>query len=432
MSVIVVIGLQWGDEAKGKMADLFSEQADVVARFNGGDNAGHTVVNQYGTFKLRLIPNGISNPKTQCMIGAGVVVNLETLITEVEMIQERGIELESRLWISPRCHVVMPYHPMIEEIYETAKGESRTGTTRRGMGPVHADKVSYNGIRLADFGDLERLRKKLSIQLKVKNALFRAFGLEPLQLEELLEEKMAQYKRLRRVVREPYGYLQEALARDACIVLEGAQGTLLDNNWGTYPFCTASNTLAGAAAAGMGIAPQWISRVVGVAKAYTSRVGSGPMPTELLDETGETLRREGQEYGTVTGRARRCGWLDADAVQFTASLNGATELALTKLDVLDSLPVIKIGVGYRQKGASPQAEEGLWHYWQLDACDLDEYEPVYIEMDGWQQASSQARRFDDLPRQAQAYIRKVEELVGVPVRYVSVGPEREATIEVKG
>jgi adenylosuccinate synthase len=251
-----------------------------------------------------------------------------------------------------------------------------------------------------------------------------------LELEAVLAEKMGQYERLRKVVREPFGYLQEALARDAFIVLEGAQGTLLDNNWGTYPFCTASNTLAGGAADGLGIAPRWISRVIGVSKAYTSRVGSGPMPTELLDETGEVLRHEGQEYGTVTGRARRCGWLDADAVRFTAQLNGATEVALTKLDVLDKLPVIQIGVGYQPKSAKGKLAAEVGHYWQGDACWLEECEPVYIEMEGWQQATGQARQFVDLPRQAQAYVRKVEELVGVPIRFVSVGPERSATIQV--
>lgn len=430
MSVIVVTGLQWGDEAKGKMADLFSEQADVVARFNGGDNAGHTVVNKYGTFKLRLIPNGISNPKTQCIIGPGVVVNLETLSTELDMIQNSGIELESRLWVSPRCNVVMPYHPMIEQIYETAKGARRTGTTHRGMGPVYADKVSYNGIRLSDFTDIDRLREKIQVQLKIKNALFREFELEELNLEQVLQEKIDQYSRLRKVVREPFGYLQEALARGDCIVLEGAQGTLLDNDWGTYPFCTASNTLAGGAAAGMGIAPQWISRVVGVAKAYTSRVGSGPMPTELLDETGEILRREGQEYGTVTGRPRRCGWLDASALRFAVRLNGVTELALTKLDVLDTLPTLKISIGYRQTENLSGGSGELMHYWQGDAHWLEHCEPVYIEMEGWQQSIRLVRRFADLPGQAQAYVRKVEELVGVSVRYISVGPERYDTIFV--
>jgi adenylosuccinate synthase len=426
MTVSVVIGLQWGDEAKGKMVDLLCQDADVVARFNGGDNAGHTVVNQFGTFKLRLTPNGIANPKTHCMIGPGVVVNLNTLLGELDYIRSAGIEMESRLWVSPRCHVVMPYHPMVEGIYEDAKGSSKTGTTRRGMGPVYADKVSYNGIRLADFADEARLRAKLAVQIKLKNALFAAHGIDLLDLETVLSDYLQKFQRISSMVREPFGYLQEALTSGANIVMEGAQGALLDNDWGTYPYCTASTTTAGGACAGLGIAPGWIERVIGVAKAYTSRVGSGPMPTELLDEMGQALRDEGQEYGTVTGRPRRCGWLDMDLVRFTCQLNGCTELALTKLDVLDKLPMIKIGVGYRHPGAP----ERIAHYWEGDAHWLEECEPVYIEMEGWQKSTRLVRRFDDLPAQAQAYVRKVEELAGVSVSFVSVGAEREEIIRL--
>jgi len=347
MSVTAVVGLQWGDEAKGKVVDLLSQQAYIVARFNGGDNAGHTVVNPFGTFKVRLTPNGFSNPKTICVIGPGVVVNLATLVDEIAMIRRSGIDLSDRLWVSPRCNVVMPYHPMLETIYEQAKGAASTGTTRRGMGPVYADKASYNGIQLSDLADESQFAEKLHVQLALKNPFFAAFDLPPMDFETIYREKLEQFAKVRDAVREPYGLIQEALTKDASIVLEGAQGALLDNNWGTYPFCTASITLAGGATAGLGVAPRWIGRVIGVTKAYTTRVGSGPMPTELKDEFGETLQKEGQEYGTVTGRARRCGWFDADLVRFTAQLNGATELALTKLDVLDTLPTIKICVGYQ-------------------------------------------------------------------------------------
>ena len=421
MTVTVVIGLQWGDEAKGKMVDILCQNADIVARYNGGDNAGHTVVNSYGTFKLRLVPNGIANPKTQCVIGPGVVVNLDTLLGELEYIHSKGIKLSERFWLSPRCHVVMPYHPMLEEVYENAKGSARTGTTGRGMGPVYADKVSYNGIRLADLAHPQVFKEKLRIQLEVKNTLFRACAMPPLDLETIYQEKLSAYARLQPMVRESFGLVQEALQRGANLLLEGAQGALLDNDWGTYPFATASTTVAGGACAGLGIAPHLIRRVVGVAKAYTSRVGSGPMPTELLDEAGQALRDEGQEYGTVTGRPRRCGWLDAELVHFTAQLNGATELALTKLDVLDHLPTIKICAGYHH----PQTPERVAHYWEGDAHWLAQCEPVYIEMPGWQQSTRQARRFADLHPQAQAYVHKVEELVGVPVSYISVGPGRE-------
>jgi len=416
--------MQWGDEAKGKIVDLLSPQADIVARFNGGDNAGHTVVNEYGTFKLRLTPNGISNPETQCVIGPGVVVNPSTLIEESKMIRQSGIDLKERLWISPRCNVVMPYHSMLESIYEEVKGISRTGTTKRGIGPVFADKVSYNGIRLFDLADEIIFAGKLRLQLSIKNPIFEAFKLEPLDFDSLYKEELALFAQIREYVREPFGLIQKTLTRGGEIVLEGAQGALLDNTWGTYPFCTASVTLAGGATAGLGIAPRWIQRVIGVTKAYTTRVGAGPMPTELSDHTGAILQKEGKEYGTVTGRPRRCGWFDAESVRFTTQLNGVTELALTKLDVLDTLPMVKICTGYRRADTG----ERLWHYWELDSHRLEECKPVYIEMEGWNKPTRSARSFEALPAQAQAYVRKIEELVGAPVRYVSVGPEREATI----
>ncbi|PWB54626.1 MAG: adenylosuccinate synthase [Anaerolineales bacterium] len=424
MSVSMVVGAQWGDEAKGKIVDLLSQAASITARFNGGDNAGHTVVNDYGTFKVRLTPNGFANPHTTCIIGPGVVVNLATLISEIKIIKEAGIDLSERLWISPRCHVVMPYHPLVEAIYEQAKGDASTGTTRRGMGPVYADKVSYNGIRLVDMQDETTFREKLSIQLKVKNSLFQANGLETLELDALIEQKIIEFRQVQSMVRESFGLVQKALKENASIVLEGAQGALLDNTWGTYPFCTASTTISGGVTAGLGIAPKWITRVIGVAKAYITRVGRGPMLTELNDATGQVLQKEGQEYGTVTGRPRRCGWFDADLVKFTSQLNGYSEIALTKLDVLDTLPKIKICVGYHLHGK----REPLVHYWEGDARWLEQFEPEYIEMDGWLQPTKQVRKFGELPSQAQAYVRKIEELVETPVSMVSVGPERNATI----
>ncbi|MCC7128850.1 MAG: adenylosuccinate synthase [Anaerolineae bacterium UTCFX2] len=426
MPVTAVVGLQWGDEAKGKFVDLLSPNADLVARFGGGDNAGHTVVNEFGTFKLRLMPNGFSNAKTICAIGPGVVVNPQTLIEEIETVQNSGIELESRLWVSPRCNLVMPYHRLLEGIYEEARGAAKTGTTRRGIGPVFADKVSYNGIRFFDLKHEDQFARKLKLQLALKNPILRAFGVEPLEFDALFSEVSSQYSRLKPYIREPFGLAQQMLAEGGEILLEGAQGALLDNNWGTYPFCTASITLAGGACAGFGIAPHAIRRVVGVTKAYTTRVGAGPMPTELFDETGEKLQQAGQEFGTVTGRARRCGWFDAELVRFTSQLNGATELALTKLDVLDELPALKICIGYRRA----EGGDRLWHYWELDAEELALCEPVYLELEGWRQSTTAARNFAQLPAQAQAYVRKVEELVGVPVKFVSVGPGREATIVV--
>jgi adenylosuccinate synthase len=426
MTVTAVIGLQWGDEAKGKIVDMLSPGVDVVARFNGGDNAGHTVVNSYGTFKVRLTPNGFSSPGTLCVIGPGVVVNLATLISEIEQIQQSGIDLRSRLWVSPRCHLVMPYHPMIESIYEQAKGLARTGTTKRGMGPVFADKVSYNGIRLFDLADRSIFAEKLRLQLSIKNTLFEAFGLSQLDFDQVYQQTLQLYTQVQECVREPFGLIQETLARGGSILLEGAQGALLDNNWGTYPYCTASITLSGGASAGLGIAPQRIEQVVGVAKAYTTRVGAGPMPTELNDSIGQAIQNAGQEFGTVTGRPRRCGWLDAELLRFTSQLNGATRLALTKLDVLDGLETVKICVGYRH----PQNSDRLWRYWEVDAHGLEACQPIYIEMPGWLRPTTGVRDFAALPSEAQAYVRKVEELVGVPVGYVSVGPQREATIQI--
>jgi len=425
MSVTAVVGMQWGDEAKGKFVDYLGSSARIIARYNGGDNAGHTVINPLGTFKLRLMPSGIFNPGATCVIGPGVVINLATILDEIRLVQQAGVELETRLWLSPRCHVVMPYHPMVESIYETAKGQSRTGTTGRGMGPVYADKVSYNGIRLFDLADETVLAEKLRVQLAIKNPLFKAFGLPPLELQPVLQEKLAQYAQIAAYVRDPFGRIQEALTGDEDILLEGAQGSLLDNDWGTYPFSTASTTLAGGASAGLGIAPHTIQRVVGVAKAYTSRVGAGPMPSELFDEDGETLRREGQEYGTVTGRPRRCGWFDADLLRFTAQINGATELALTKLDVLDSLATIKIGAGYRMEGDETGS---LRHYREGDALWLGDARPEYLEMPGWQQPTRGLRDFNALPAAARAYISRIEELVGVSISMVATGPDREDVI----
>jgi adenylosuccinate synthase len=362
-----------------------------------------------------------------------VVVNLTTLIDEIKTIEETGLNLTERLWVSPRCHVVMPYHPMLESIFEEARGKARTGTTKRGMGPVYADKVSYNGIRLFDLADEDLFAEKLRIQLAIKNPIFEAFGMAPLAFQQVFEEKRAQYAQIQDVVREAFGFVQETLAEGGHLLLEGAQGALLDNNWGSYPYCTASITLAGGAPAGLGIAPAWITRVVGIAKAYTTRVGGGPMPSELFDEVGEIIRDEGQEFGTVTGRPRRCGWFDADLVRFTTQLNGATELAITKLDVLDKLPTLKIGVGYHRpasKAPEVAGQERTWHYWELDAHQMEECKPIYIEMEGWRSSTRSIRDFAQLPPQAQAYVRKIEELVDVPVRFISVGPEREATIQV--
>ncbi len=426
MTVTAVIGLQWGDEAKGKFVDLLSPEADLVARFNGGDNAGHTVVNELGTFKLRLTPNGFANPQTQCVIGPGVVVNLHTLISEIKKIEDVGIELRRRLWISPRCNVVMPYHPLVESVYEEAKGLARTGTTRRGMGPVFADKASYNGILFSDLANEALFSGKLKIQLHLKNVLLKAFGAEVLDYDWVHEEIMSAFRQVQECVREPFGLVQEYLSEHKAILLEGAQGALLDNTWGTYPFCTASTTTVGGACAGLGIAPRWIDKVVGVAKAYTTRVGAGPMPTEDTGHVGRQIQEAGQEYGTVTGRPRRCGWFDAELVRFTCRLNGVTDLALTKLDVLDGFETIKICTGY----TTGPGRGATRCYWEVDAHQLDEIHPVYEDLPGWMTPTTSVRHFHDLPHNARAYVQRIEALCDTHVSYVSVGPERDATIRL--
>lgn len=426
MGVTVIVGAQWGDEAKGKISALLAEQSAVVGRYNGGDNAGHTVINEAGSFGLRLMPSGAFNPDINVVIGPGTVINLDTLCEEVEKLAEAGISLEGRFWVSPRCNVVLPYHRAVEAIYEQAKGGGKTGTTKRGMGPVYADKVSYNGIRLFDLANPATFAEKLEIQLRVKNPLLEAFDMAPLDFDAIYDDTLAKFERVVQYAREPFGMLQEKLEAGEEVLAEGAQSALLDNTWGTYPFCTASNTLAGGVAAGLGIAPKWIERAIGVVKTYTARVGNGPFPTELFDSAGEMLRVEGHEYGTVTGRPRRCGWFDAELVRFTTQLNGFDEIALTKLDVLDKFHEIRICVGYR----SPEGGESLAHYWAGDAHWLEEVEPVYETVEGWQEPTADVRRFEDLPRQAQAYMRRLEELIGVQASMLSVGPGPEAMIEL--
>jgi adenylosuccinate synthase len=423
MPVTIVIGTQWGDEAKGKISDILAEDADIVARFNGGDNAGHTVVNQFGTFKQRLIPSGIFNEKAVSVVGPGVVLNLNTITGELLDLASRGIDIKDRLWISPRCHIVLPYHKLIEELTEKAKGDLKTGTTKRGMSPVYADKVSYNGIRLFDLMDRDKFLKKVTTQLAIKNPTLEAFGFEALEAEKIVDDVLEKFEMIQNVVREPIEMIHNALIDQANVLVEGAQSTLLDNTWGTYPYCTSSTTVTGGITAGLGIAPKWIRRVIGVAKTYSGRVGNGPFPTELLDETGDHIREVGQEYGTVTGRPRRCGWFDAELVRFSSMLNGVSEIALTKLDVLDNLPEIKFSTHY-ETGENNQK----LRYWEGDADALFECDPVYETMDGWMESTANTREYSALPENAQNYIERLENLLGYPISMVSVGPGREEII----
>ena len=419
MSVTAVIGSQWGDEGKGKVVDYLAEGADYVARFNGGNNAGHTVINQFGTFKIHLVPSGIFARNAVGLIGGGVVIDPAVLINEIDLLNSAGVGIEGRLWISPRSHLIMPYHKILDGLYEEAKGAGATGTTRRGIGPVFADKVSYNGIRWSDFAS-EMFESRLKVQLELKNKIIVALGGETLKYEEVRDMYGEYYTRLRPYIRELFSIVQDGLKTNKNFLLEQAMGTFLDTDWGTYPFVTASTTIPSAASAGLGIPPRYITNVVAVTKAYTTRVGAGPLPTEIHDAESEAYGKFGETAAT-TGRTRRVGWLDLELVGTAVALSGVTELCLTKLDVLSGLAEIQVCVGYRLKGKGVS-------YADVDTYGLDEVEPVYETVKGWTEDISKARSFGELPVQAQEYVKMIENAVGVPVKWIGVGPERDATI----
>ncbi len=427
MPVTVILGTQWGDEGKGKAIDTFGGHFDYVARYNGGNNAGHTIVNEYGTFKIHLVPSGIFYPNATCLIGGGVVIDPAVLIDEMKALRAAGIKLEKRLLISPRAHVIMPYHRILDGLYEQAKGAGATGTTRRGIGPTYADKVSYNGIRWTDFADASLFASKLRVQLKLKNEIIRALGGEPLDFEAVRSDYLRFYQEIKPFITELFPIVQAGLRAGKKFLLEQAMGTCLDPDWGTYPFVTASTTLASAATAGLGIPPGEIKRVIGVTKAYTTRVGAGPMPTEIKpDQAGaSSLDRAAveafREVGATTGRARRAGWFDAELTRFAVQVNGAAKLFLTKLDILGEFDEIKICTGYELNGKRV-------HYCDVDAYGLDRVTPIYRTVRGWKQDIRGIRRYADLPRRARAYVELIEKLVDAPVGWVANGPEREAVM----
>jgi adenylosuccinate synthase len=419
MSVTAVIGSQWGDEGKGKVVDYLSEQADYVARFNGGNNAGHTVINTFGTFKIHLVPSGVFAQNTVGLIGGGVVIDPAVLLEEIELLNRAGVGVEGRLWVSPRSHLIMPYHKILDGLYEEAKGAGATGTTRRGIGPVFADKVSYNGIRWSDFGS-KAFESRLQVQLELKNKIISALGGDALRYEEVRDTYREYYLKLKPYIRELFSIVQDGLLANKHFLLEQAMGTFLDTDWGTYPFVTASTTIPSAASAGLGIPPRFITNVVGVTKAYTTRVGAGPLPTEIHDTESDAYRKFAETAAT-TGRTRRVGWLDLEIVRTAVQLSGATELCLTKLDVLSGLNEIKVCTRY-ELSCDPV------RYADVDAYGLDNVETIYETVPGWQEDISQARSFHELPINAQNYVKMIEEAAGVPVKWIGVGPEREATI----
>jgi len=425
MSAIVVIGGQWGDEGKGRMVDLLAQDAAIVARYSAGDNAGHTIVNHLGKFALHLVPAGIFYPDKLCLIGNGVVVNPQVLLDEIQQLESRGVSTK-HLYVSDRAQVLMPYHLLLDGLEEQVRGAGALETTRRGVGPAFADKVARLGIRMADLIDAEALRARLEFVLPLKNALLeRLYEAPPLEFEELYRAYVDYGCRLKPYVRDTSSIVRQALDRGEQVLLEGAQGSLLDLDAGTYPYVTSStpSSLAAGAAVGIGIGPTQIERVVGVYKAYMTRVGAGPMPTELLDETGDIIRREGPapEFGATTGRPRRCGWFDAVASRYSVLVNGVTAAALTRLDVLDNFPAIQVCTAYELDG-------GRLESFPATTAVLARAKPVFEEHRGWRKDTSDVRRFGDLPKEAQAYVERIEGLLGCPIEVVSVGPERDQAI----
>lgn len=424
MPAVVILGAQWGDEGKAKIIDLLAQRAHCVVRYQGGCNAGHTVVRDGETFKFHLVPSGILYPGKTCLIGPGTVIATEVLQEEITKLQEKNIPL-GRLCISPRAHLTMPHHMELDGANEDRLGDDKIGTTRRGIGPTYEDKVGRIGLRV---GDLllkpELLMKRLTRIAEQKNPiLLKVYGLPALEAERL----MAQCENYRKIL-EPYvadtdEILARALQQNRNILLEGAQGTMLDLDHGTYPYVTSSNPTAGGACIGSGLGPKAISRVIGVAKAYTTRVGAGPFPTELFDESGQHLAQVGVEFGTTTGRARRCGWFDAVAMRYSARINGMDGLAITKLDVFDGLEELQLCVAYRNRETGELIETFPSH---IEI--LEQMEPVYESFPGWPGTIREVRQFQDLPKEAKRFLSRLSEVVGVPLSIISVGPDRHQTI----
>ena len=421
MTVTAVVGAQWGDEGKGRIIDYLAQQAEMVIRFQGGDNAGHTVVNDQGTFALHLVPSGIFNPDTACIIGTGTVVYPDAVMEELDLLRGSGVNVDN-LWISERAQLLMPYHRLLDGLEEGRRqGDRKIGTTRRGIGPAYADKGSRQGLRVGDLLRPDYLRQRLASVLEQKNLLLRhVYDHEPLLLDEQLALALRWGELLKGRIVDTLPLIQDAVRGGQQVLLEGQLGVMRDLDWGIYPFVTSSNPVAGGACTGAGIAPRAIDRVVGVVKAYSTAVGGGPFPVELHDEAGETLRRVGQEFGATTGRPRRCGWFDGVAIPHATWLNGFTGLAVTKLDVLDELDELKICVGYQLGDELLQRVP--------DTPLLEQVTPVYESWPGWDRPTRDARAWDELPPQAQAYLERISQLAGAPIDYVSVGPERDQLI----
>ncbi|MGG3312251.1 MULTISPECIES: adenylosuccinate synthase [Paenibacillus] len=423
MSTVVVVGTQWGDEGKGKITDYLAESADVVARYQGGNNAGHTILIDGNKFKLSLIPSGVFYKDKTCVIGNGMVVNPAALIEEINYIHDNGFSTDN-LVISDRAHVIMPYHMVLDALEEDRKGPNKIGTTRKGIGPCYMDKAARNGIRIADLMDAEEFELKLRHLVKEKNQVItQVYGGEELNVEEILTQYLEYAEIIRKYVRDTSVILNDAIDANQKVLFEGAQGVMLDIDQGTYPFVTSSNPSAGGVCIGSGVGPSKIQQVIGVAKSYTTRVGDGPFPTELDNEIGEYIREKGHEYGTVTGRARRVGWFDSVVVRHARRVSGITGLSLNSLDVLSGLETVKICTAYKFRG------EEITHY-PASLKMLAECEAIYEELPGWNEDITGAKTLEDLPENTRRYVERVSELTGIPIAIFSVGRNREQTNQV--
>ena len=428
MPAYAVIGGQWGDEGKGKMVDFLAQYSQYVVRYSGGNNAGHTVINDKGSFAFHLVPTGIFWPEVTCVIGNGVVIDANVLIEEIDGLKQVGIET-GRLAVSDRAHLIMPYHVTLDRLEEEARGSTAIGTTGRGVGPAYVDKIARSGIRVGDLleiDDKSRFLPRLESVIKLKNSLItKVYGGNPIDLQEIYQQCREWADKLRPFITSTETMLLKALSNNDSIILEGAQGTMLDIDHGTFPYVTSSSPTIGGAITGLGIPPQSIKGILGVFKAYSTRVGSGPMVTELLDDVGEAIRERAQEYGATTGRPRRCGWFDAVAARYSAQLNGYTSIVLTRLDILDTFSNIKICTGYRLEDGTITTD------FPTSASTLESCEPIYEEIPGWDGSTASTTNVKDLPHGAKLYVNRIEELIGVPIDIISTGPRREETIIIR-
>lgn len=419
---VVVVGAQWGDEGKGKIVDWLTEKVDGVVRFNGGHNAGHTLVINGAKTVLRLIPSGIMHPTSICYLGNGVVVSPEAFFREIDELKAHGVDAEPRLRVSGNCPLIMPYHIALDHAREAALGDKKIGTTGRGIGPAYEDKVARRSVRVADLQNPEQFAERVTEIMKLHNfVLEKHLHAQPLDVQKVIDEALSYADRLVPMITDVSATLNAAMAEGKQFLFEGAQGSMLDIDHGTYPFVTSSNTVAGSVCPGAGIGPDKLDYVLGITKAYCTRVGSGPFPTELLDDVGEQLRRKGNEFGAVTGRPRRCGWFDGAALRRAVQINGLTGLAVMKLDVLDGMETVKLGVGYKVDGK----QVDLLPY---GADAVAQCEAVYEEFPGWQESTFGVTRWEDLPATAQQYLQRLSEVAGCPIALVSTGPDRNQTI----